>query len=96
MSEKADQVLEHARSELASGNTHECFVPSCKRQIPISFLMCSPHWSRVPKDLQREVWKHFRDGQQFGEVELTDEYIAAARKAAEYVEKICYPTGSLF
>lgn len=25
--------------------------------------MCAPHWRRVPRDLQKKVWAHYRPGQ---------------------------------
>jgi hypothetical protein len=40
-----------------SGPKHECAAHGCDRQIPIELLMCWPHWRRVPRDLQREIWR---------------------------------------
>lgn len=90
MTGKAAGVVEQARQDQASGDVHECFVPSCKASIPVSFLMCFKHWKMVPKDLQRAVWRHFKDGQQFDHGKISGDYVDAARAAADFVEQKCY------
>jgi hypothetical protein len=32
-----------------------CAVPGCRRIVSPKHLMCMPHWSRVPEDLQQAV-----------------------------------------
>ena len=36
---------------------HHCHALGCKAQCPPRWLMCKPHWSRVPPDLQAEVYR---------------------------------------
>lgn len=38
-------------------NDHHCHALGCKRKCPPRWLMCKTHWSRVPPDLQREVYR---------------------------------------
>lgn len=90
MTGKANAVVEQARQDRASGDVHECFVPSCHAEIPVSFLMCFKHWKQVPKELQRAVWRHYRDGQQFDSEKISRDYVDAATKAAAFVEEKCY------
>jgi hypothetical protein len=44
--------------------------------------MCGPHWKRVPRNLQRAVWRAFRPEQWKAE-RPTDEYMVAAKAAIE-------------
>lgn len=37
--------------------THHCHALGCKRACPPRWLMCKPHWSQVPRDLQVEVYR---------------------------------------
>jgi hypothetical protein len=37
-----------------------CAVPSCPVTIGAMFLMCAPHWHRVPKELRLKVNRLFR------------------------------------
>lgn len=36
---------------------HHCHAMGCKAPCPPRMLMCREHWSRVPADLQREVYR---------------------------------------
>lgn len=40
--------------------THQCYVSYCDKQIPETYLMCPPHWSKVKPETMREVWKWYR------------------------------------
>jgi len=43
---------------------HLCHAQGCKKAIPERFLMCRKHWRKVPRDLQRNVWRHYVPGQE--------------------------------
>jgi len=43
-------------------NTHPCAIPTCPKQVAQHLLMCLPHWSRVPKPLQQQVWRLWKRG----------------------------------
>ena len=43
---------------------HHCHAVPCKVQVPEKLLMCSPHWRKVPRDIQARVWATYRDGQE--------------------------------
>lgn len=36
---------------------HHCHALACKRSCPPAWLMCKPCWSKVPPDIQREVYR---------------------------------------
>jgi hypothetical protein len=42
---------------------HTCHAIACKLPVPPERLMCLRHWRRVPKELQRAVWRTYRVGQ---------------------------------
>lgn len=37
--------------------SHHCHALGCKAACPPRWLMCRPCWSKVPSDLQREVYR---------------------------------------
>jgi hypothetical protein len=41
---------------------HNCAAPGCNATIRRVWLMCRPHWSRVPAVLQRAVYAGWRHG----------------------------------
>lgn len=43
---------------------HTCHAINCSRQINPKYFMCPKHWAMVPANLQREIWKHYRQGQE--------------------------------
>lgn len=63
---------------------HRCHLPGCETPTPRQFLFCPPHWRRVPKAIQREVWAAYHEaGGSTGSIErVTDRWLAAV-KAAE-------------
>lgn len=65
-------------------NNHTCHAKGCNRIVPPKLLMCANHWRRVPVHLQREVWKHYRPGQEVDK-NPADEYLQAAENAIEAV-----------
>lgn len=46
-----------------SGRGHRCAADHCDRMIPWHLLMCAPDWAHVPRDLQREVHRTYRNRQ---------------------------------
>lgn len=42
---------------------HHCHAHGCDEKVPPELLMCSRHWKRVPKKLQKAVWANYRPGQ---------------------------------
>ena len=63
---------------------HSCHAKKCKKYVPPKLLMCPQHWKKVPRELQLDVWKHYRIGQEVDK-KPTREYLAAARAAINAV-----------
>ena len=63
---------------------HTCHAVDCDRSVPPKYLMCSKHWAMVPKPQQRDVWRHYRAGQEMDKCP-SSEYLAAAKAAIETV-----------
>jgi hypothetical protein len=42
---------------------HTCHAKGCKVEVSPELLMCLKHWRMVPRELQRQVWLHYRPGQ---------------------------------
>lgn len=59
---------------------HVCHAVGCQVPVMPRMLMCRTHWAAVPPDLQRDVWRTYREGQEVTKDPTTD-YIIAARKA---------------
>lgn len=60
--------------------SHKCHAIGCEKEVPPHLLMCFPHWQRVPKRLQRDVWATYRAGQEVDK-KPTNEYLEAAARA---------------
>lgn len=58
-------------------NGHRCHHPACGRLVPPSLLACGPHWRALPAELQREIWRTYRKGQEIDK-RPSAEYLAAA------------------
>lgn len=43
--------------------THTCAAPRCGAEIPIEYLMCAPHWFKVPRHLRIKCTSAFRGWQ---------------------------------
>lgn len=59
---------------------HTCHAMGCEVPVDPTFLMCRPHWRRVPFPIQREVWKHYREGQ-CDDKRPSGEWMIAAERA---------------
>ncbi len=64
---------------------HHCHAEGCTRKVKPELLMCFYHWRMVPKDLQREVWRHYRAGQ-CDDKNPSRDYMAAAKAAIAAVK----------
>lgn len=63
---------------------HHCHAAGCTANVPPERLMCYKHWKMVPKDVQRRVWTHYRDGQ-CDDWQISHEYAEAAKAAMRAV-----------
>lgn len=43
--------------------SHTCHARDCQTPVKPELLMCYRHWQRVPHDIKRAVWAHYRPGQ---------------------------------
>jgi hypothetical protein len=43
--------------------SHTCHALNCQRRCRPEYLMCLAHWRMVPRSLQNEVYRHYREGQ---------------------------------
>jgi hypothetical protein len=60
--------------------SHTCHADGCKVAVSPKLFMCASHWAMVPHPLQREVWKHYRPGQEVDK-KPTREYLAVTARA---------------
>lgn len=65
-------------------NKHTCHAEGCTRIVPPALLMCGRHWKQVPRDLQRDVWRTYRPGQEITK-NPSAEYLRAAKAAINSV-----------
>jgi DNA polymerase III epsilon subunit-like protein len=75
------------KDELGSFETapeHRCHAKGCHARVEPRLLMCPRHWRAVPANLQADVWRTYRAGQEIDK-SPTREYLAAARAAIEAV-----------
>lgn len=66
---------------------HLCHAAGCPREVPPHLLMCGTHWRMVPYPLQRDVWRHYRSGQE-ADKQPSDAYLTAARAAIDAVAEV--------
>lgn len=65
---------------------HHCHAAGCIVEVPPRLLMCARHWKMVPKDLQAQIWAHYRPGQEIDKrptqtyLDIMDQAIAAVAK----------------
>lgn len=72
------------REDLAD---HRCHALGCETKVPPERLMCPRHWRMVPRDVQREVWQWYREGQCY-DLQVSAEYLDAARRAVACVAQV--------
>lgn len=59
---------------------HTCHADGCTQEVLPKLLMCANHWRMVPRELQREVLRYYRPGQE-KDKQPSPEYLVAARAA---------------
>lgn len=76
---------------------HHCHAENCDVKVPPKMLMCAKHWRLVSKPLQREVWRHYRPGQEIDK-KPTREYLDVMKRAieavADYEKQLAEPAQS--
>ena len=72
--------------EKLRSSEHCCHLPDCEEVIAPKFLMCAKHWKLVPKELQQDVYRFYRAGQEKTK-NPSKNYLQAARKAILAVEE---------
>jgi hypothetical protein len=82
MTSTADKV-EYVRGQRQT-RKHHCHWPGCDRQVPPALWGCLPHWRKLPKDLQREIWRTFQPGQE-RTMTPSRAYVAAAEKVRAWI-----------
>lgn len=65
---------------------HLCSAPGCRVEIRTHFLMCAPHWRRVPGAIRTEVNEAYRKWKD-GEIGL-DELREVQRRATEALGRV--------
>lgn len=65
---------------------HLCHATNCKSKVPPEMFMCKRHWYMLPAYMRNAIWANYVPGQEITKTP-TSEYLEAARKAIEYVEK---------
>jgi hypothetical protein len=86
-----DDKVEHVR---AAGQTrgHTCHWPGCQTEVPPAMWGCQMHWYMLPKDIRSEIWRAYEiDQEETGNV--SSQYVAAARKAQDWIELNYGPQG---
>lgn len=61
-------------------SAHTCHAVGCSKSCKPAFLMCGPHWAKVPRADQRAVWATYRQGQE-RDLDPSPEYLQAAMEA---------------
>lgn len=76
----------YVRAEAAKPHdgSHLCHAVACERPCPPALLMCAQHWRLVPLELQREVWRTYRPGQE-RDKSPSRAYLVALKRAVDAV-----------
>lgn len=78
----AAELAQRPPAQTLDDPRHECPVGECSLLIPYEVLLCRRHWAKVPRDLQRKVYRAWRRGRGAG----TPEHLEAMRQAIAAVE----------
>lgn len=62
---------------------HLCHWPGCGKAIPPRMWGCLKHWRQLPAEIQHEIWRTFRPGQEVDKRPSAD-YLAAAMRARTF------------
>jgi hypothetical protein len=74
--------------------THMCHAEGCSKAVPPKHLMCGRHWAMVPLSQQREIWRHYRPGQEVDK-RPSAEYLRVMKIAIDLVARAEGQQGSL-
>lgn len=79
----------YVRAEAAKPHdgSHLCHAVACERPCPPALLMCAAHWRLVPVELQREVWRTYRPGQE-RDKSPSRAYLLALKQAVNEVARL--------
>lgn len=66
---------------------HVCHATNCQLGVPEIKFMCRRHWFLLTKRLRDDIWDNYIPGQEIRK-DPSPEYLTAARKAIEYIEKL--------
>jgi len=78
-----NKKVQYVKSQIQT-REHECHWPGCIEQVPPAMWGCRRHWYALPKTIRDEVWATYRPGQE-KDMNPSDRYIEAARKAQEWI-----------
>lgn len=70
----------------ADPDAHRCHARGCRVPVPPEKLMCLAHWRRVPRVIQRAVWRAYRPGQ-CDDKRPSAEWLVAANAAIGHVAR---------
>ncbi len=60
--------------------SHKCHAYKCTKEVPPKMFMCLKHWKLVPAQMQRDIWRHYKPGQEIRK-DPTSEYLKASQRA---------------
>jgi hypothetical protein len=55
---------------------HTCGWPHCKKQVPFKIWGCQKHWKKLPKDLQKLIYKTYN----------SDKFLETEKQINEFVK----------
>lgn len=64
--------------------SHRCHAKGCQVEVPPKLLFCLRHWRLVPGVLQKQVWTHYRPGQEITK-DPSEAYLAVMAAAIQAV-----------
>lgn len=79
------EKVEHVKAA-KQDRRHRCHWPGCERQVPPAMWGCKHHWYALPKNIRMRIWRAYRINQE-QDRKPSDEYIAAAKQAQDWIEK---------
>lgn len=68
--------------------SHTCHANGCNWATERRLLMCLPHWTKVPSDLQAAVWKAYRAQPNPTQRARDIAYMTACADAVEFVARL--------
>ncbi len=81
------------REMTTGGSHHVCPANECQQGLTRPILMCRPHWRMVPKVMQRDVTRSWRNAARLAKEPMGDsdrvqavrDYLVARRAAVDFV-----------